>query len=53
MRLLPEDFLNQLARDYDLSSEQKEVFVRRFSSKENELDAANFSTFLQKLSALA
>ncbi|HEY9295814.1 MAG TPA: NACHT domain-containing protein, partial [Phormidium sp.] len=42
MRLLPEDFLNQLASDYDLSSEQKEVFVRRFSSKGNELDAAKF-----------
>ncbi|MEP0857948.1 NACHT domain-containing NTPase [Trichocoleus sp. DQ-U1] len=42
MRLLPEDFLNQLASDYELSPEQKEVFVQRFSSKGNELDAAEF-----------
>jgi len=40
MQLLPPDFLTQLARKYDLSPEQEEAFVTRFSSKENNLSVA-------------
>jgi len=40
MHPLPEDFLNQLASKYELSPEQKQAFVQRFSIKGNELDAA-------------
>ncbi|NEQ69592.1 MAG: NACHT domain-containing NTPase [Symploca sp. SIO2D2] len=40
MQLLPRDFLTQLAREYDLSPEQEEAFVTRFSSKENNLSVA-------------
>jgi len=36
MPLLPRDFLSQLARDYNLSPEQKEVFLERFGSNKNE-----------------
>jgi len=37
MQLLPPNFLTQLAREYDLSPEQEEAFVAKFSSKENDL----------------
>ncbi|NET55216.1 MAG: NACHT domain-containing NTPase [Symploca sp. SIO2E6] len=40
MQLLPRDFLAQLAREYDLSPEQEEAFVVRFSSRKNELSVA-------------
>ncbi|NER92338.1 MAG: NACHT domain-containing NTPase [Symploca sp. SIO1B1] len=40
MQLLPPDFLTQLARKYDLSPEQEEAFVKRFSSKKNDLSVA-------------
>jgi len=40
MQLLPSDFLIQLAREYDLSLEQEEAFVAKFSSKENDLSIA-------------
>jgi hypothetical protein len=40
MHLLPEDFLNELASKYELSPEQKQAFIQRFSNKGNELDAA-------------
>jgi predicted NACHT family NTPase len=40
MHPLPEDFLNQLASDYDLSPEQKQAFVQRFSTNRDELEAA-------------
>ncbi|EDX77097.1 NACHT domain family [Coleofasciculus chthonoplastes PCC 7420] len=35
MQLLPHDFLTQIARDYDLSPEQEEAFVARFSRQGN------------------
>ncbi len=40
MEPLDRDFLTQLAREYDLSPEQEEAFVARFSSKENDLSIA-------------
>ncbi|NEQ69657.1 MAG: NACHT domain-containing NTPase [Symploca sp. SIO2D2] len=40
MQLLPRDFLTKLAREYDLSPEQEEAFVTRFSSKKNDLSVA-------------
>ncbi|NER99196.1 MAG: NACHT domain-containing NTPase [Symploca sp. SIO1B1] len=42
MQLLPSDFLIKLAREYDLSPEQEEAFVVRFSMKENDLSVADF-----------
>ncbi|NER99744.1 MAG: NACHT domain-containing NTPase [Symploca sp. SIO1B1] len=38
--MLPPDFLTKLAREYDLSHEQEEAFVTRFSRKENDLSVA-------------
>ncbi|MEQ8541958.1 MAG: NACHT domain-containing NTPase [Coleofasciculus sp. D1-CHI-01] len=35
MQLLPQDFLTKIARDYDLSPEQEEAFVARFSRQGN------------------
>ncbi len=35
MQLLPQDFLTKIARDYELSPEQKEAFVARFSRQGN------------------
>jgi len=40
MEPLPPDFLNKIARDYDLSPEQEEAFVARFSRQGNESDLA-------------
>ena len=40
MQLLPRDFLTQLARKYQLSPEQEEAFVERFSSNESEPSVA-------------
>ncbi len=40
MHPLPEDFLNQLANKYELSPEQKQAFVQRFSTNRDELEAA-------------
>ncbi|NEP60900.1 MAG: NACHT domain-containing NTPase [Symploca sp. SIO2G7] len=40
MQPLPRNFLTKLAREYDLSPEQEEAFVARFSSKVNELSVA-------------
>ncbi|NER98817.1 MAG: hypothetical protein F6J86_34170, partial [Symploca sp. SIO1B1] len=40
MQPLPRDFLIRLAHEYDLSPEQEEAFVARFSSQENELSLA-------------
>ncbi|MEQ9370119.1 MAG: NACHT domain-containing NTPase [Coleofasciculus chthonoplastes F3-SA18-01] len=41
MQPLTKDFLTQIARDYDLSLEQKEAFVVRFSRQGNESDLAD------------
>jgi predicted NACHT family NTPase len=41
MQPLTKDFLTQIARDYDLSLEQKEAFVARFSCQGNESDLAD------------
>jgi len=41
MKLLPQDFLTKIARDYDLSMEQEEAFVARFSRQGNESDLAD------------
>lgn len=46
MLQLPEDFLNQLVNEYELSPEQKGVFIRRFSHKEDKSDAANTASTL-------
>lgn len=41
MQPLPRDFLTQIARNYQLSPEQEEAFLERFSSKnDNELEVA-------------
>lgn len=40
MQPLPQDFLTKIARDYDLSLEQEEAFVARFSRQGNESDLA-------------
>jgi len=40
MQPLPRNFLTKLAREYDLSPEQEEAFVARFSSKENDVSIA-------------
>lgn len=42
MQVLPHDFLTQLAREYDLSTEQQEAFVSRFSNKGNDLSIAEY-----------
>ncbi|MFP5272174.1 helix-turn-helix transcriptional regulator [Coleofasciculus sp.] len=38
MQPLPQDFLTKIARDYDLSPEQEEAFVARFS-RQGDVDA--------------
>ncbi|NER94874.1 MAG: NACHT domain-containing NTPase [Symploca sp. SIO1B1] len=40
MQPLPLSFLTKLAREYDLSPEQEDAFVARFSSKENDVSVA-------------
>ncbi|NEQ71317.1 MAG: NACHT domain-containing NTPase [Symploca sp. SIO2D2] len=40
MQPLPRNFLTKLAREYDLSPEQEDAFVARFSSKENDVSVA-------------
>ena len=41
MQPLPRDFLTQIAREYDLSEEQTEVFVEIFSSNLNQQEIAD------------
>lgn len=40
MKLLPRDFLDQIASEYDLSPEQREAFVEKFSTDKNEQQIA-------------
>lgn len=40
MQSLPREFLAKLAKNYDLSQEQEEAFVARFSSNESNLKIA-------------
>ncbi len=40
MQPLPRDFLTQLAQDYNLTEEQQQAFVERFSSNKNEQEIA-------------
>ncbi|MCT7959991.1 NACHT domain-containing protein [Laspinema sp. D1] len=41
MQPLPRDFLTQLAQEYNLTEEQQEAFVERFSSNKNEQEIAD------------
>ena len=41
MQPLPRDFLTQIAREYDLSEEQTEVFVEIFSSNHTQQEIAD------------
>ena len=51
MQLLPREFLAELAQKYDLSPEQEEAFVARFSSKESDSEVAR--TICISVSALS